>query len=453
MLFSSLSFLLYFFPLVILIHYFLPKRGQNAFLLLASLLFYAWGDAGQVPLFAGLLALNWGVGVLLGRTEKAPLRRLLLTAGLVCDFGALLFYKYTGFLLGALGLHPAFVSGLTLPLGISFFIFQAAGYLIDVYRGSVAPEKNPVDFGAFLFLFPQLIAGPIVRYSDMADALHSKRRPDAQALESGMALFAAGLAAKVLLANPLGEAYTQLHSLSGDMLCAWASLGAYTLQIYFDFMGYSVMAVGMGRMLGFSFPRNFRHPYAAVSVTDFWRRWHITLSGWFRDYVYIPLGGSRRGKARTALNLLAVWSLTGLWHGADWNFLLWGLWYFVLLSAEKFIFAGRIKLPMLLQRTLTLLGVMLGWALFVSDGMPGFSAYLASLFSFRTTAGSLFWLREFAGVMLLGVVFCIPQAVEGLKKLCRKYAILRYAAVLGALLLCLASLAKSSYNPFLYFRF
>lgn len=453
MLFSSLSFLLYFFPFVILIHYFLPGKLQNTFLLLASLFFYAWGDARQVPLFAILLMMNWGVGWLLVRAEKPAARRLLLAGGLICDFGALLFYKYTGFFMGMLGLYPAFLAGMTLPLGISFFIFQAAGYLIDVYRRQTEPEKNPVNFGAFLFLFPQLIAGPIVRYSDMTKALHEKRRPDAKKLESGMVLFVAGLAAKVLLANPLGEAYDTLHAVSGDMLCAWLSLAAYTLQIYFDFMGYSVMAVGLGRMLGFHFPRNFNHPYAASSVTDFWRRWHITLSGWFRDYVYIPLGGSRRGKGRTVLNLLAVWCLTGLWHGADWNFLLWGLWYFLLLSAEKFIFSGKFMLPGWIRRLLTILGVMLGWALFVSEGLSGFVAYVSSLFSFSITGQTLFWLQEFVGIMLLGVVFCIPGVVERLKKLCRQYTLLRYIAVLGILLLCLASLAKSSYNPFLYFRF
>ena len=453
MLFSSLTFLLYFLPPVVLIHNLLPKRLQNGFLLLASLFFYAWGDARQVPLFTVLLLMNWGVGVLMGRAERSGYRRVLLTGGLVIDFGVLVFYKYTGFLLETLGLQAGFVSGLTLPLGISFFTFQAAGYLIDVYRRQTEPERSVVSFGAFLFLFPQLIAGPIVRYSDMCKELHEKRRPDVKALESGVSLFVAGLAAKVLLANLLGEAYETLNAISGDMLCAWASLAAYTLQIYFDFMGYSVMAVGLGRMLGFSFPRNFRHPYAAVSVTDFWRRWHITLSGWFRDYVYIPLGGSRRGKERTVLNLLAVWSLTGLWHGADWNFVLWGLWYFLLLSAEKTLFADRVKLPVAVKRLLTLLGVMLGWALFVSDGLAGFSGYIMSLFSFRTSAQSLFWIREYAGILLLGMLFCVPGVVEGLKGLCRRYAWLRYAAVLAALLLCLAALAKSSYNPFLYFRF
>lgn len=453
MLFSSFTFLLYFLPAVVLLHRVLPGRLQNAFLLLTSLLFYAWGDAGQVPLFAVLLFVNWGLARLLGRTEKQGLRRAWLLLGLGTDFGALLFYKYTGFLLGMLGLQPAFAAGLRLPLGISFFVFQAAGYLIDVYRKQTAPERSLITFGAFLFLFPQLIAGPIVRYSDMSTALHRHRKPDSRALESGIALFVAGLAAKVLLANPLGEAYNSLRAVPADMLCAWASLAAYTLQIYFDFMGYSVMAVGLGRMLGFSFPRNFNHPYAAGSVTDFWRRWHITLSGWFRDYVYIPLGGSRRGRPRTAVNLLVVWCLTGLWHGADWNFLLWGFWYFLLLSGEKFIFTSRWALSARLRRIVTLLGVMLGWAMFVSDGLGDFAKYLSELFSFHLSADALFWLREYCGILLLGTVFCVPAMVEGCKRLCRQYSWLRCAAVLGALVLCLAALAKSSYNPFLYFRF
>ena len=301
MLFSSLTFLLYFLPLVILLHYVLPKRFQNAFLLLASLVFYAWGDAQQVPLFGTLLLANWGCGRLID-AAKAPLaRRLFLTAGLVLDFGALFFYKYIAFVFDVLGLESGFVSGITLPLGISFFTFQAAGYLVDIYRRETPAEKSFINFGAFLFLFPQLIAGPIIRYSDMSQALHERRRPSAQKLESGMGLLVAGLAAKVLLANPLGEAFNALYTPDADSLRTWAAMLASIMQIYFDFMGYSVMAVGLGRMMGFEFTRNFNHPLAATSVTEFWKRWHITLSVWFRDYVYIPLGGSRKGPLRTLL--------------------------------------------------------------------------------------------------------------------------------------------------------
>ena len=453
MLFSSLTFLLYFFPAVILIHYFLPRKAQNPFLLAASLVFYAWGDIRRVPLFAGLLIADWGLGLLIGHAKSGGRRRLFLILGLLCSFGALVFYKYTGFFLGNLGVEWPLIRGVTLPLGISFFTFQAAGYLIDVYRGRVSPEKDPVSFGTFIFLFPQLIAGPIVRYQDLSKALHERRRPDGNALEGGMGLFAAGLAFKVLLANPLGAMYETLRAYPGDMACAWLSLIAYTLQIYFDFMGYSVMAVGMGRMLGFSFPRNFDHPYAAVSVTDFWRRWHITLSRWFRDYVYIPLGGSRKGDGRTALNMLAVWLLTGFWHGADWTFLLWGLWYFVWLSAERFLLKRRQIRPAFLGRVLTLLCVSLGWALFVSDGLTDFAAYLSDLFCFRVSPGVLFWLREYAILLLVSALFCVPRFVKTLKALAQKHALIRWALVMAALMLSIASLAKSTFNPFLYFRF
>ena len=453
MLFSSLTFLLYFLPAVVLIHWFLPRRAQNPFLLLASLLFYAWGDLRRVPLFVGLLIADWGMGLLIARAKERKTRRLFLALGLACSFGALLFYKYTAFFLGIVGAEWSFARDLTLPLGISFFTFQAAGYLIDVYGGKVPPERDPVAFGTFIFLFPQLIAGPIVRYQDLKDALHVRRRPDGEALDGGMCLFALGLAAKVLLANPLGAMHAELRAYPGDMACAWLSLAAYTLQIYFDFMGYSVMAVGMGRMLGFSFPRNFTHPYAARSVTDFWRRWHRTLSAWFRDYVYIPLGGSRKGDARTALNLLAVWLLTGLWHGADWTFVLWGLWYFVWLAVEKFLLRGREIRPALLGRFLTLLCVALGWALFVSDGLSDFFAYAQSLFCFRFSADALFWVREYALLLLVAAVFCVPRAVDGIKGLARRYPPLRFALALLLLVLSLASLTRSSYNPFLYFRF
>ncbi len=453
MLFSSLTFLLYFLPLVILLHYVLPQRLQNTFLLLASLVFYAWGDTQQVPLFAILLLANWGCGRWIDATKGPKARRAVLTAGLTLDFGALVFYKYFAFLMENLGLESSFTESITLPLGISFFTFQAAGYLVDVYRRETSAEKSFIDFGAFLFMFPQLIAGPIIRYSNMSEALHRKRRPTVQMLESGMALLAAGLAAKVLLANPLGEAYESLRAIEGDVLCAWASMLASMMQIYFDFMGYSVMAVGMGRMLGFEFTRNFNHPFASLSVTEFWRRWHITLSGWFRDYVYIPLGGSRKGPARTLLNTFIVWALTGLWHGAEWNFLLWGLSVFLLLEIEKHSKRLRASWPGWVQFCVTRFAMSLTWPLFICDGMIGYGEYMGSLFSLQVTSQSLFWLREYSGIFVLGILFCIPAVVEYLKRLCRRHTWLRTAAVLGTLLLCIASLVKSSYNPFLYFRF
>lgn len=451
MLFSSLTFLLYFLPLVILLHYVLPKRLQNPFLLLASLIFYAWGDARQVPLFVVLMLTNWGVGVWLSKLESPRARRAVLTLGLVCDFGALGFYKYISFVAGIFGLELA--TDIALPLGISFFTFQAAGYLVDVYRRQTPPEKNFITFGAFLFLFPQLIAGPIIRYSDMADALHQKRRPSAWALESGMVLFVAGLASKVLLANPIGEAFEGLRAVGPEALCAWISLIAFLMQVYFDFMGYSVMAMGLGRMMGFEFTRNFNYPFVSRSVAEFWRRWHITLGGWFRDYVYFPLGGSRKGKLRTYVNMFIVWGLTGLWHGADWNFLLWGLWYFMLLTLENMTARLRAGWPGWVKYLLTMVGLTLSWPLFICEGLVGLGDYYRALFTFQLSSEGLFWLKEYALILLAGALFCAPAVVEPLKALCRRHTWLRFAAVLGVLLLCMASLVKSSYNPFLYFRF
>ena len=455
MLFSSLTFLFYFLPIVILGHYLMPKRLQNAFLLLASLIFYAWGDARQVPLFSVLLLGNWGMGLLIDRMQTPRARKLMLTAGILMDFGALVFYKYIGFLLGIFGVTTGFFAEITLPLGISFFTFQAAAYLVDVYRRQTPPEKSFINFGAFLFLYPQLIAGPIIRYSDMAAALHSKRRPSAKQLESGMALLVAGLASKVLLANPLGEAFETLVALAPgqDTLCAWIALASCVMQVYFDFMGYSVMAVGLGRMMGFEFMRNFDFPLIARSITEFWRRWHITLTIWFRDYVYFPLGGSRKGAVRTIFNLMVVWGLTGLWHGASWNYLLWGLWYFAFIVAEKYTVKLRARLPGFVQHGVTIVAILLGWVLIVNESMAGYLPYMRTLFTFQISAECMFYLREYAIVLILGVLFSVPKVIGGLKALCRKYAWLRVIAVMGTLLLCIASLVKSSYNPFIYFRF
>ncbi len=454
MLFSSLSFLLYFLPPVLLIHYFLPKKAQNIFLFFASLLFYAWGDAKYVPLFFALLAVDWLCGMGIEKTEKPWGRKALLIVGVVANMGALALYKYMGFFSGLLGNSQA-LSWLIvdrLPLGISFFTFQATGYLVDVYRKQTKSERNLFAFGTFIFMFPQLIAGPIVRYSDLSKALHEKRRPGARALETGMALFVGGLSAKVLLANPLGALAQEMKPLmQGDTLAAWLYMLSYSFQIYFDFMGYSVMAVGMGRMLGFTFPRNFNHPYAASSVTDFWRRWHMTLSGWFRDYVYIPLGGSRKGTARTVLNLFIVWSLTGFWHGADWNFILWGVWYFAMLMADKYLFP-RVKGEKLLRRAWGYLSIGIGWIIFscnIGEILPA----LSSLVSFRFQAQTLFWLREYALVMLAAAACCVPWIIEKGKAMLLRHGALRFITVMGALLLCLAALAKSTYNPFLYFHF
>ena len=452
MLFSSLTFLFYFLPVVVLIHYFLPEKWQNPFLFVASLVFYAWGEIRYVPLFFALLALDYGVGRLIGHTQNAAAMRWLLAAGIAADIGSLLYYKYSGFLLNTLGMGGRFNTPNMLPLGISFFTFQAVGYLVDVYRRKTEAEKNIFAFGTFLFLFPQLIAGPIVRYGELKTALHMRRKPAADALDKGMALFIAGLASKVLLANPLGALSNELHAMTGDTACQWMHLVAYTLHIYFDFWGYSVMALGMGKMLSFTFPKNFDHPYAAPSISEFWRRWHITLGGWFRDYVYIPLGGSRKGAARTLLNTLIVWFLSGFWHGAGWNFIFWGLWFFVALIIDRHILKA-LRLPAIVRRLFMILCVVMGYALFSADSLQEARMTFAALFSFRSGGNVLFWLRDNILLLIVSLACGVPAVIENGKRLLIRHTVLRCLTMLAVLLLCLAALAKSSYNPFIYFRF
>lgn len=380
------------------------------------------------------------------------MRIFLLTAGLCLDAGALVYYKYAGFFLRTLGIGDV-LGEVILPLGISFFTFQAAAYLIDVYKRETKAEKNIFTFAAFILLFPQLIAGPILRYSSLSPRLHEKRRPGAGMLEKGMTLFLCGLALKVLLANPLGEARELTAAVGEDSLCTWLSAIAFMLQIYFDFYGYSLMAIGMGNMLGLQFEHNFRDPYSAVSATDFWRRWHITLSRWFRDYVYIPLGGSRKGLVRTLLNLLIVWLLTGLWHGAGWNFVLWGGYWFVLLSLEKL---GAEKLLMknrVISRAVTLFFILIGWMIFSSEELSLLPGQLQSMFAFSFTQKGLLYLREFAGVILAAVLLCIPKIRIFAGRMLVKNTLIRCSVLICVLILCLCALANTTYNPFLYFRF
>lgn len=451
MLFSSLSFLVWFLPAVVLVHLVLPARARNAMLLAASVFFYAWGEMAYVPLVLASMAINYALG--LGCSAScAWLRHASLALSLLVNFGALAYFKYAAFFLETVGLG-AWAPEVSLPLGISFYTFQTQAYVVDVWRKKVPAEKNPVDYGAFILLFPQLIAGPIVLYTDVRRELKA-RSLDARALETGMALFIAGLAAKVLLANPLGALWERMRALEAlSMPGAWLGVAGFGLQIYFDFAGYSLMAIGMGRMLGFRFPQNFDHPYAARSVREFWRRWHMTLSGWFRDYVYIPLGGSRRGTARTVWNLLLVWTLTGLWHGASWNFVLWGLWFFVFLVLERFALGGWLARHRAVGLAYTLVVVFLGWVLFAFESVADAAAYGARLFCF---AGGTDWrypLRDSAVLLLMAVLACMPPVAKRAWALLEAHAVLRAAVLALVLALCVAALVNAEYNPFLYFRF
>ena len=468
MVFSSILFLCIFLPVVIGVSFLLPVRLRNFWLLLGSLVFYAWGEPRYILLMAATALLDYLAGLLLGRAEKPSARRAVLVTALVLNLGSLCFFKYTDFLIG--NLNSLFggslqLLGLALPVGISFYTFQTLSYVIDVYRRQVAVQKNFLDFFLYVSLFPQLIAGPIVRYSDVEHELH-RRSVSVDGFAHGAIRFCVGLGKKVLLANPAGALYESARALTiggeGSVLGGWLLAIAFTFQIYFDFSGYSDMAIGMGEMLGFRFPENFRYPYEAESVTDFWRRWHITLSTWFREYLYIPLGGNRKGKGRQIFNLLVVWALTGIWHGAGWNFLLWGLYFFLLLTLEK-LFLLRVleKLPGFFRHLLALLAIVFGWVLFSSESLREVGKIAASMVGVGTplfTDGALYLLRGGIALLLLCAVGSthfpakLPALLEE-KGQAKTVFICRAVGALALLILSVCFLAGDSYNPFLYFRF
>lgn len=451
MLFSSLTFLIWFLPAVILLHAIVPARAKNTLLLAASVFFYAWGEIAYVPLVLASMLLNYLFGRGCASTRKG-LRMLSLLLSLAVNFGALIYFKYAAFLLTTIGL-ASIAPSVALPLGISFYTFQTQAYVIDVHRGKVPPEPNFINYATFILLFPQLIAGPIVLYTDVQKELR-QRTINVEGLEMGMAGFVAGLSSKVLLANPLGAMWASIQALPEvTSLTAWLGILAFGLQIYFDFAGYSLMAIGMGRMLGFRFPKNFDHPYASRSIREFWRRWHMTLGGWFREYVYFPLGGSRKGAGRTVLNLFIVWALTGLWHGASWNFVAWGLWFFVFLVLERFAIGRWLDRHRVWALAYTLLVVFVGWALFAHDSLAEAAAFIARMFSFSWGTEWRFPLWNNAVLLVISILACLPGLMGWVKARLARIAWLRVAVMMAALLLCIAGLVNADYNPFLYFRF
>ncbi len=465
MLFSSLPFLYWFLPIVLAVYFAAPKRLKNAVLLLASLVFYAWGEPKYVVLMAASILLAWGFGLAVGKAKSTGAKKLLTGVSCALSLSFLLVFKYADFFLTSVqavtGL-PVPLLGLALPVGISFYTFQIVSYTVDVYRGDAAVQKNLISFGAYVTMFPQLIAGPIVRYTDVALRLDN-RTHSVEGFCLGLQRFLIGLAKKVLLANAFGDLCTAFRDAQTQtVLFAWLYAIGFTLQIYFDFSGYSDMAIGLGRIFGFEFPENFRHPYCSRSVTEFWRRWHISLGSWFRDYVYIPLGGNRCKPARWLLNLAAVWLLTGLWHGAAWNFVLWGVFYGVLLMAEK-LWLGKVldRLPKVVSHLYLLLAVTLGFVLFNAQSMAQAGSDLAGLFGSLPLydAEALYYLRSYLVLLVVGVVGCTPLAgelvrrAEATKVGEKLLALLRPVVLLALLLLCTAYLVDGSFNPFLYFRF
>ncbi|MGN0452495.1 MAG: MBOAT family O-acyltransferase [Ruminococcus sp.] len=463
MVFSSLTFWFFYLPCVLLVYYAVPRKARNWVLFIVSLAFYGWGEPVYILLMLFTILCNYVAGLLIAKSRNNKgLQKLWLVLSVVTNIGLLVFFKYSGMIVDTLNLLPfAEISfeAPALPIGISFYTFQAMSYTIDVYREETAEQKNPILLGTYVTLFPQLIAGPIVRYKDVAHQL-SFRKETVSQFSKGVILFLVGLSKKVLLANQFAAMWQNLGAENTQgLLARWAGLAALTLQIYFDFSGYSDMARGLGKMIGFDFMENFNYPYISKSITDFWRRWHISLSTWFRDYIYIPLGGNRRGLARQILNLFIVWSLTGLWHGASYNFLLWGLYFFVLLMIEKlFLLKVLKKAPAFVGHIYALFFIMISWAIFNFTDLSELMSYLAGLF----TAPDGLWSQQTLSVMLSYLPVTIAGAVLStpvLRKLHTKgenkkfYPVLLGAFCIFAMLFCTASLVNDSYNPFIYFRF
>jgi len=460
-LFSSIPFLYYFLPVVLICYFLAPGKAKNAVLLLFSLVFYGWGEPKLVFLMVFTITLFYFCGLAIGRAEKQRWKKFWLWVSVAVGLGLLGLFKYADFFItsvnGATGLSLPLLK-LALPVGISFYTFQCLSYTIDVYRGKAEPQKDPISFGAYVTLFPQLIAGPIVRYVDVARELEH-RTHSWENIAYGLRRFLVGLGKKVILADNFAL-LVKLFRESGNssVLFYWMYAIAFMLNIYFDFSGYSDMAIGLGRIFGFHFLENFNYPYLSKSITEFWRRWHISLGSWFRDYVYIPLGGNRVSRGRWIVNILVVWMLTGAWHGAAWNFVLWGLLYAVFLLIEKWVPALQ-KLPDFLRHGYVLLIVLLGFVLFNAQSLSQAGSDMAALFGFGglplVTAQTLYYLRSYALLFAVGIVGATPLVKRTAQKLSATKAgsMLELLAMVGLLLVCTGYLVDGSFSPFLYFRF
>lgn len=464
MVFSSLVFLFAYLPITLLAYYLVPRQGRNIFLFIVSLIFYGWGEPKLVLLMVFNIFFNYIGGWLVDKYRAdAKKKKLFLILTCVLDIGILAVFKYTGMITETLNMLP-FLNipelQISLPIGISFYTFQTMSYVIDVYRDDAPVSKNFINFGTYVALFPQLIAGPIVRYRDVAEQLVN-RRETLEMFTRGVKLFMVGLAKKVIIANTMGTLTTNIFATTDEngVVGTWVGMIAYTFQIYFDFSGYSDMACGLGNMLGFEFLKNFNYPYIAKSITDFWRRWHISLSTWFKEYVYIPLGGNRKGVKRQILNLLIVWGLTGLWHGAAYNFVLWGLYYGLLLILEKFVLKKFLdRLPSFVQHIYTLFIVIIGWGLFYFTDVGQLGEFMVDLFNFGNgICGNQAFnlIMSNLPMLIIAAVASTPLAAM----LYNRFEHTRFMWIpetlycMGVLGVSTASLVNQSYNPFLYFRF
>lgn len=473
MVFSSLLFLFRFLPAVLLLYYIAPRKIRNLVLFLFSLLFYAWGEPKYVFLMLFSITMDFFMGQMVAKSKARNNRKAakrFLTISIVVNLSILAFFKYADFIIGTInsvaGLSLPMLS-IPLPIGISFFTFQTMSYVIDVYKGATKVQKNWVNYGTYVSMFPQLIAGPIVQYKTIAEQMEY-RKENASDFAEGIHRFLLGMGKKVLLANTIGllcDAVMALEITQVPVLTAWLGAIAYTFQIYFDFSGYSDMAIGLGKMFGFHFLENFNYPYISRSITEFWRRWHISLSSWFKEYVYIPLGGNRRGVLLQARNILVVWMLTGIWHGASWNYVLWGVYYGILLMLEKFLLKPVLKhLPGVLQNVYTMVLVIFGWVLFKCEDLSYCFSYLKAMVG-GFHAGwigreSMYLLRNYGALLVILLFGCtmIPKKIG--HRITGKFGetswiglVLRIVWYGGIFLISLAYLVDATYNPFLYFRF
>ena len=472
MVFSSATFLIVFLPITIALYYLfgvaITKSTvvKNFILLIASLVFYAWGEPVYIILMMISICFNFFIGKDIDQSKRMNNRakaKMLFIAAIIFNIGVLGFFKYSNFLIDnitnitGLGIRPL---NLPLPVGISFYTFQILSYIIDLYNGNIRAQRRFLSFALYVSLFPQLIAGPIVKYKDIADQL-VYRKEDLSSFSKDVNRFVFGLSKKLILANTLGSVYASVQEAGADnmsMLTAWVGIICYTLQIYFDFSGYSDMAIGLGGMFGFNFCENFNYPYIAMSITDFWRRWHMSLSSWFRDYVYIPLGGNRCKVPRVILNLLIVWLLTGFWHGASWNFLLWGLYYGILLILEKYLLAGLInKMPKPLRWIITIICVMVGWVLFSAPSLSEAFSYIGAMFgyavSFADSFGAFILFTNLV-LIIIGSICATPvyAFLSGIFK-GEKFSKIMAVVTPVLFILCIVFMISETYNPFLYFRF
>lgn len=464
MLFSSITFLYYFFPAVLILYFAVPKMLKNTVLLLTSLVFYAWGEPKYVFLMIISIICGYVCGLLIEKYKGKTQSKIALIASCLISLGMLGYFKYADFFISnfnaATGLSLPLLK-LALPIGISFYTFQILSYTVDVYRGDVPAQRNPIDLAAYVTMFPQLIAGPIVRYSDVAKQLDERTHSVDKSAE-GIRRFICGLSKKIFIANVLGElAGFFLATKQQSVLFCWMYAAAYSLQIYFDFSGYSDMAVGLGKILGFDFMENFNYPYISSSITEFWRRWHISLGSWFRDYVYIPLGGNRVSKLKWFRNIFVVWMLTGFWHGAAWNFIVWGLYFALFLILEKLYLGKFLSKCKAVGHCYVLIVVLISFVIF---GAPNFGLafdYIKGMFGMAglplATAETLHYLRSYAVIIALAIIGATPLPKKLYAMAERKFgtvtAIAEPAAIIVLLLLATAYLVDGSFNPFLYFRF